>query len=167
VVHLELPGKKTNRYFTTLQQIDGHRTGCVVEVSCASHPWIQRSRPFRRDESIYHQAILNNTTHTIETVETGIETIGRKMLQKGLPDLTFFVRLPTMGKQEFLDPFLPARLASYQAGKAVVQTTLPPHLAVSYLTLWPHPDIQSGDPKENLLDRSSCHTLRRLGLEAR
>jgi hypothetical protein len=35
------------------------------------------------------QAILNNTTHTIETVETGIETIGRKMLQKGLPDLTF------------------------------------------------------------------------------
>ena len=29
------------------------------------------------------QAILHNTTHTIETVETGIETIGREMLQKG------------------------------------------------------------------------------------
>ena len=168
VVHLELPGKEKR---IDILQLYSRSMGIAQDVSWRylAHRTLGFSAAdlsaVMNQSTI--QAILNNTTHTIETVETGIETIGRKMLQKGLPDLTFSSASPTMGKQKFLDPFLPARLASYQAGKAVVQTTLPPHLAVSYLTLWPHPDIQSGDPKENLLDRSSCHTLRRLGLEAR
>ena len=101
------------------------------------------------------QAILQSTIHTIETIEAGIETIGRQTTEKGLP----------AGKG-FLDPFLPIRLAYYQAGKAVVRRTLLPRAANlgsrsrsersdSYLALWPQPGIDS-----------SCQTLDRLSLEA-
>ena len=96
------------------------------------------------------QAILQCTIHTIETIEAGIETIGRQTTEKGLP----------AGKG-FLDPFLPIRLAYYQAGKAVVRRTLLPRAANlasrndSYLSLWPQPGIDS-----------SCQTLDRLSLEA-
>jgi SpoVK/Ycf46/Vps4 family AAA+-type ATPase len=53
------------------------------------------------------------TTHTIETVETGIETIGRKMLQKGCRP--YFRPLPTM-ETGVPRSFLP-QLASYQASQ--------------------------------------------------
>lgn len=96
------------------------------------------------------QAILQSTIHTIETIEAGIETIGRQTTEKGLP----------AGKG-FLDPFLPIRLAYYQAGKAVVRRILllrAANLASrndSYLPLWPQPGIDS-----------SCQVLDRLSLEA-
>ena len=171
VVHLELPGEEKR---IDILQLYSRSMGIAQDVSWRylAHRTVGFSAAdlsaVMNQSTI--QAILHNTTHTIETVETGIETIGREMLQKGFPDLTSSSPSPSVaskGRQEFLDPFLPMRLASYQAAKAVVQTTLPLHPAVSYLTLWPHSEIESGDPREGVLDRSPCHTLRRLGLEAR
>lgn len=171
VVHLELPGEGKR---IDILQLYSRSMGIAQDLSWRylAHRTVGFSAAdlsaVMNQSTI--QAILHTTTHTMETVETGIETIGREMFQKGFSDLTCWSPAPTMastGRQEFLDPFLPTRLASYQAGKAVVQTTLPLHPAVSYLTLWPHSEIESGDPKEGVLDRSPCHTLRRLGLEAR
>ena len=179
VVHLELPGEGKR---IDILQLYSRSMGIAQDVSWRyiAHRTVGFSAAglsaVMNQSTI--QAILHNTTHTIETVETGIETIGREMLQKGFPDFTSSSPSPmvasspspkamAMGRQEFIDPFLPTRLASYQAGKAVVQTTLPLHPAVSYLTLWPHSEIELADPKESVLDRSPCHTLRRLGLEAR
>ena len=102
------------------------------------------------------QAILQTTTHTIETIEAGIEVIGRQTSQRGFPT-----------EDGFFDPFLPTRLAYYQAGKTVVQTILPPDMVVSYLPLWPSPRLEAVDPTKPSLEQSFCDTLDRSAVEAR
>lgn len=167
VLQLQLPGAKKR---IEILQLYGRKIGVAQNVS-----WrylASRTVGFSaadlsavmNQSSI--QAILQSTIHTIETIEAGIETIGRQTTEKGLP----------AGKG-FLDPFLPIRLAYYQAGKAVVRRTLLPRTANlgsrsrsercetssdslrersdSYLPLWPQPGIDS-----------SCQTLDRLSLEA-
>ena len=160
VLHLQLPGEGKR---IEILQLYSRKIGIAQDVSWRylAHRTVGFSAAdlsaVMNQSSI--QAILQSTPHTIETIEAGIETIGRQTTDKGLP----------AGKG-FLDPFLPARLAYYQAGKAVVRTTLLPHPAVSYLTLSPQPEIESLDLTTVFLNSQSdpsCQTLDRLGLEAR
>ncbi len=108
------------------------------------------------------QAILQTTTHTIETIEAGIEVIGRQTTQRDVPAANQFC-----ARSAKRDPFLPTRLAYYQAGKTVVQTILPPDMAVSYLPLWPSPRLEAVDPTKPSLAQSFCATLDRSAVEAR
>ena len=160
VLHLQLPGEGKR---IEILQLYSRKIGIAQDVSWRylAHRTVGFSAAdlsaVMNQSSI--QAILQRTPHTIETIEAGIETIGRQTTEKGLP----------AGKG-FLDPFLPARLAYYQAGKAVVRTTLLPHPAVSYLTLSPQPGIESLDLTTVFLNSRSdpsYQTLDRLGLEAR
>ena len=120
------------------------------------------------------QAILQTTTHTIETIEAGIEVIGRQTSQRGFPVALGIGFAEAKGdedgfcaKRASRDPFLPTRLAYYQAGKTVVQTILPPDMAISYLPLWPSPRLEAVDPTKSSLDQSFCDTLDRSAVEAR
>ena len=72
------------------------------------------------------KAILNETVHTIETIEHGIE----KLTSYSTEQMKLELKKPT-------DPFFVSRLAYYQAGKAVVHTLLLEHPSVIVLHLWP------------------------------
>lgn len=72
------------------------------------------------------KAILNETVHTIETIEHGIE----KLTSYSTEQIKLELKKPT-------DPFFISRLAYYQAGKAVVHTLLLEHPSVIVLHLWP------------------------------
>ena len=160
VIHVELPGEGKR---IEILQLYTKQMGVAQEVS-----WeylAHRTAGFSAadlaavmNQSLM-QAILQTTTHTIETIETGIEVIGRQTSQKGFPTEDGFC-----AKR---DPFLPTRLAYYQAGKMVVQTILPPDMAVSYLPLWPSPRLEAVDPTKPSLDQSFCDTLDRSAVEAR
>ena len=72
------------------------------------------------------KAILNETVHTIETIEHGIEKLTSYSTEQMKLEL-----------QNPIDPFFVSRLAYYQAGKAVVHTLLLEHPSVIVLHLWP------------------------------
>lgn len=74
------------------------------------------------------QAILNQTKHTIETIERGIELV----TSYSNDNATFITK-----KNKFADPFFVSRLAYYQSGKAILQTLLPNHQPIVILHLWP------------------------------
>nr|YP_009725430.1 cell division protein [Trebouxia lynnae]QHO63936.1 cell division protein [Trebouxia lynnae] len=104
------------------------------------------------------QAILQNTGHTIETIEQGIEFITTYSIEKPKIESTkekdfsdkdknpVFVsnslnQIPKNPKfvsdLKSKDPFFITRLAYYQAGKAVLHTLLPQHPDAIVLKLWP------------------------------
>ena len=108
------------------------------------------------------QAILQNTGHTIETIEQGIEFITTYSIEKPKIESTkekdpqgsdrdkneVFVsssvnQIPTnprfVSDLKSKDPFFITRLAYYQAGKAVLHTLLPQHPDAIVLKLWPQP----------------------------
>ncbi len=73
------------------------------------------------------QSILQKTTHTIETIERGIDLVTSYNLSNSI----------STEKQKTKDPFFVNRLAYYQAGKAVLQTLLSSHDPVVVLYLQP------------------------------
>nr|YP_009105873.1 cell division protein [Microthamnion kuetzingianum]AIT94677.1 cell division protein [Microthamnion kuetzingianum] len=77
------------------------------------------------------QAILKDTTHTVETIEQGLDFIQSSTRQK--PYLRKKNGLATRGSQ---DPFFLKRLAYSQSGKAVLFTLLPQHPPCIFLNLW-------------------------------
>ena len=168
VIHVELPGEGKR---IEILQLYTKQMGVAQEVS-----WeylAQRTVGFSAadlaavmNQSLM-QAILQTTTHTIETIEAGIEVIGRQTSHRGFPVAFGFTKGDEDGFWAKRDPFLPTRLAYYQAGKTVVQTILPPDMAISYLPLWPSPRLEAVDPTKSFLDQSFCDTLDRSAVEAR
>jgi ATP-dependent Zn protease len=74
------------------------------------------------------RAILNNTIHTLESIEQGIDSVTSSSSEK--------VKLEN---KKNTDPFFISRLAYYQAGKAVVHTLVSEHPPAIVLHLWPKP----------------------------
>nr|YP_009105472.1 cell division protein [Parietochloris pseudoalveolaris]AIT94099.1 cell division protein [Parietochloris pseudoalveolaris] len=74
------------------------------------------------------RAIIDHTTHSIQTIEHGITRITTYNLEK-----------PTNKLKNYKDPFFVSRLAYYQAGKAVLYTLLKKHVPAVVLELWPQP----------------------------
>ena len=97
------------------------------------------------------KAILEETIHTIETIEYGLNTITRQNLITKKPNL-----------KEYKDPFFIKRLASYQAGKAIIHSLLPNHPAITSLSLWPEKNITGFRSKKFKIENISKADLENL-----
>ena len=168
VIHVELPGEEKR---IEILQLYTKQMGVAQEVSWEylAHRTVGFSAADLAavmNQSLL-QAILQTTTHTIETIEAGIEVIGRHTSQRDFPVAFGFTKGQEDGFCAKQDPFLPARLAYYQAGKAVVQTILPPNMAISYLPLWPSPRLEAVDPTKPSLNQFFYDARGRSAVEAR
>ena len=168
VLHLELPGERKR---IEILQLYTKQMGVAQEVSWEylAHRTVGFSAADLAavmNQSLM-QAILQTTTHTIETIEAGIEVIGRQTNQRSFPVAFGFTEGDQDGFCAKRDPFLPTRLAYYQAGKTVVQTILPSDMAISFLPLWPSPRLEAVDPTKPFFDQSFGETLDRSDIEAR
>ena len=168
IIHVELPGEGKR---IEILQLYTKQMGVAQEVSWEylAHRTVGFSAADLAavmNQSLM-QAILQTTTHTIETIEAGIEVIGRQTSQKGFPAAFGFTKGDQNGFCAKRDPFLPVRLAYYQAGKTVVQTILPPDMAASYLPLWPSPRLEAVDLTKSSLEQSFSDTVDRSAIEAR
>ena len=81
------------------------------------------------------QAILQETIHSIDTIEHGIDFITSYGIEK--PTMESYSKLLSNG-QKYKDPFFVSRLAYYQAGKAILYTMLPEHPPAIVLHFWPY-----------------------------
>jgi hypothetical protein len=170
VVQLELPGEGKR---IEILRLYSHTIGVSRDVSWRylAHRTVGFSAAdlsaVMNQSSI--QAILDGTTHTIETIEAGIETIGRRPIRRGLPSHQHRLRQSRSRNEggDVLNLVLPARWAYYQAGKAVVRTTLPPHPPVSHLPLSPESGIESFHLTKGFVGQPSSRALDGLTLEAK
>ena len=102
------------------------------------------------------KAILNETVHTIETIEHGIEALTSYSTEQIKREL----KNPT-------DPFFISRLAYYQAGKAVVHTLLLEHPSVTVLHLWPRRKNARHTHIRNLIQNHFFAKSKKFELESR
>ena len=102
------------------------------------------------------KAILNETVHTIETIEHGIEALTSYSTEQIKCEL----KNPT-------DPFFVSRLAYYQAGKAVVHTLLLEHPSVTVLHLWPRRKNARHTHIRNLIQNHFFAKSKKFELESR
>nr|YP_009105144.1 cell division protein [Edaphochlorella mirabilis]AIT93733.1 cell division protein [Edaphochlorella mirabilis] len=106
------------------------------------------------------KAILNETSHTIQTIEQGIELITNYQLEK--PSIR-----NASAKQKQRDPFFSIRFAYYQAGKAVVHNLLLEHPSVIVLYLWPQQKNTRQNSINIILQKEFLRVTRRAELESR
>jgi len=78
------------------------------------------------------RAIVNESLHTIETLEYGLDTMTRHKLGHKMVST---LPLPTMSVRNTRDPFKFLRIAYYNAGKALLQNILPGHPSLPYAKL--------------------------------
>nr|WQA10874.1 ftsH [Streptosarcina sp. YL-2023a] len=102
------------------------------------------------------QAILQDTVHTIETIEKGIDLISSYSIEK-----------PNLAGKTFKDPFHVSRLAYYQAGKAIVHSLLPLHPPAVVLYLWPRPKNSRHVRVGGILQNDFSEISRRAEFETR
>ena len=102
------------------------------------------------------KAILDETIHTIETIEKGIESITSYSSEK-------------IGREstDCVDPFFISRLAYYQAGKAVVHTLLLQHPAITVLHLWQKKKNARHTYISSIIQNQFLQSSRKLELESR
>lgn len=90
------------------------------------------------------QAIFNNTVHTIETIEKGIDLV-----------TSYSVDKMKLKRKFFKDPYFVGRFAYYQAGKAVLHSLLENHPPAVVLYLWPRvKNARHGRIKDRILFNS-------------
>ena len=102
------------------------------------------------------KAILDETIHTIETIEKGIESITSYSSETIKRESTGCV-----------DPFLISRLAYYQAGKAIVHTLLLQHPAITVLHLWQKKKNARHIYISSIIQNQFLKSSRKLELESR
>ena len=102
------------------------------------------------------KAILNETVHTIETIEHGIE----KLTSYSTEQMKLELRNP-------VDPFFVSRLAYYQAGKAVVHTLLLEHPPVIVLHLWPRRKNERHTYIRTMIQKQFFESSQKFQLESR
>ena len=102
------------------------------------------------------KAILNETVHTIETIEKGIESI-----------TTYNSEKPKVNVKTASEVFFISRLAYYQAGKALVQTVLVQHPSVTVLYLWPQQKNKRQSYIDNVIQNKFFKISCKSELEAR
>lgn len=130
ILNLELPGKQKR-----LQILKLYGKKLKMKTSISWDYLAKRTSGFSAadiaaamNESAI-QSIIRKTTHTIETIERGID-----LVTSYNSDLNI-TAINTTPK----DPFFLSRLAYYQAGKAILQSSLENHPPLVVLHLWPRP----------------------------
>jgi ATP-dependent Zn protease len=128
ILNLELPGK-TKR----IEILKLYSKKLEIEKNVSWNYLANRTKGFSAadlaaamNESAI-QSILQKTTHTIETIERGIDLVTSYNLTNPISNQ----------KQKNKDPFFINRLAYYQAGKAIIQTIFSSHDPVVVLYLQP------------------------------
>lgn len=130
IINLELPGKQKR---IDIFKLYGKKL--QVEKKISWEYLAKRTKGFSAadiaaamNESTI-KSIIDKTTHTIETIERGIDLV---------TSYNFDSRnLKT--KTKSTDPFFLSRLAYYQAGKAVLPVFVKNHSSMVVLHLWPRP----------------------------
>nr|YP_009105734.1 cell division protein [Neocystis brevis]AIT94395.1 cell division protein [Neocystis brevis] len=102
------------------------------------------------------KAILQDTLHTLESIEQGIDSI-----------TSYSTTKIKFKKKKHIDPFFISRLAYYQAGKAVIHTLLSEHPPAIVLHLWPRPKNVRHAYISNVLQKDFFEINRRIELESR
>ena len=102
------------------------------------------------------KAILQDTLHTLESIEKGIDSITSYSTEK----IQF-------ENKKYIDPFFVGRLAYYQAGKAVIHTLLSEHPPAIVLHLWPRPKNVRHASIKTVLQKDFFEINRRIELESR
>lgn len=105
------------------------------------------------------RAIVQNSAHTLETLEYGLETMVR---HKRGAQMIASRTLPDPSKVRSRDPYLYLRIAYYNAGKAVLQNILPTHPSLPYAKL----AVEPFDPEYRIRDLF-LHNRSRAELETR
>lgn len=153
ILNLELPGKKKR-----IEILKLYSKKLKIEKNVSWDYLANRTKGFSAadlaaamNESAI-QSILNQTSHTIETIERGIDLVTSYSLTNHI----------SREKKTSNDPFLLSRLAYYQAGKAILQTILPNHEPVVVLHLQPR---QKNARHAKFYEKSLLTTKNRLVLE--
>ncbi len=111
------------------------------------------------------KAIQNETYHTVQTIEYGIESVTGYSIQKNKLK-SFF----TWKKNEKTSssPFVFInRLAYYQAGKAIVHTLLQYHPNIVSIQLWPQVKISRSHLVTGIVEQEFSQVRTRVELESR
>ena len=118
------------------------------------------------------QAIQDETTHTIETIEFGVQGITGYRTQKNKLKSFLNQRVKSnirsievtkkSGKQLFIN-----RIAYYQAGKVVVHTLLKNHPAIISIHLWPEVKSSRYHLMLGIREKQFSQIYRRIELESR
>lgn len=105
------------------------------------------------------QAILENTVHTVETIERGIDLITSYSSVPSLKDKV------SHGQKNVLnhDRFYVSRLAYYKAGQAILHSLIPEHLPAIVFHLWPR---QKNTRHKNIQQNSNTQLKNRYQLES-
>lgn len=128
IINLELPGKQKR---IEIFKLYGKKL--QIENSISWEYLAKRTQGFSAadiasamNESTI-QSIIAQTTHTIETIERGIDLV--TSYNHNSKNLSL--------KGNSIDPFFISRLSYYQAGKAILQSQLKNHPSIVVLYLWP------------------------------
>jgi SpoVK/Ycf46/Vps4 family AAA+-type ATPase len=105
------------------------------------------------------RAIVQNSVHTLETLEYGLETMVR---HKRGAQMIATRPLPDPSTMRSRDPYLYLRIAYYNAGKAILQNILPTHPSLPYVKL----AVEPFDPEYRIRDLF-LHNRSRAELETR
>lgn len=128
IINLEVPGKQKR-----IEILKLYSKNLKTEKTISWEYLAHRTRGFSAadiaaamNESTI-KSIIKKTTHTIETIEYGIDLVTSYNTSSSNRDRN----------QNVTDPFLKSRLAYYQSGKALLQSFLENHPPVVVLHLWP------------------------------
>lgn len=128
ILNLELPGKQKR-----IEILKLYGKKLKIESNISWDYLAKRTRGFSAadiaavmNESTI-QSVIYQTTHTIETIERGIDLV---------TSYNYESKVNTNGKK-YSDPFYLNRLAYYQSGKALSTRILPNQLSTPIFYLWP------------------------------
>lgn len=128
IINLEVPGKQKR-----IEILKLYSKNLKTEKTISWEYLAHRTRGFSAadiaaamNESTI-KAIIKKTTHTVETIEYGIDLVTSYNTDSSNSDKN----------ENLTDPFLRSRLAYYQSGKALLQSLLENHPPVVVLHLWP------------------------------
>lgn len=128
IINLELPGKQKR-----IEILKLYSKNIQTEKNISWDYLANRTKGFSAadiaaamNESTI-KSIIKKTTHTIETIEYGIDLVTSYNTDPNTLDFNSHLN----------DPFFRSRLAYYQSGKALLQTFLENHPPVVVLHLWP------------------------------
>lgn len=154
ILNLELPGKQKR-----IEILKLYSKKLQVDTKISWDYLAKRTKGFSAadiaaamNESTI-QAIITKTTHTIETIEKGIDLVTSYNSDS----------IPLGIKNQSSDPFFLSRLAYYQAGKGILQKILDNHPPVVVLNLWPR---QKNARHVRLYENTFSETTNRKNLEA-
>jgi ATP-dependent Zn protease len=109
-------------------------------------------------------AILNETSHSMQTIEYGIEKVTGYSSEFNSPNE--FKRLLIQNPIKKRDPFFIARFAYYHTGQTIIERILPSPLASNFCSLFPNFKNMRYLKVSNFIFKNSLKKARRFELES-